>query len=56
MKAMKEKAARIIATCEFIGENGNDTWNNRFYRSENGCLFNVQTKNGKLFDVISYGR
>lgn len=56
MKEKKERADRIIATCEFVSENGNDIWNNRFYRSGNGCLFNIQSKNGKLFDVISYGR
>ena len=55
-KSLQEKVAHIIDTCEFINENGNDIWNNRFYRSENGFLFNIQTKNRKLFDVISYGR
>ncbi len=56
MKAMKDKAARIIATCEFVNESSNGTWCNCFYRSANGCLYNIQTKDGKLYDVISYGR
>lgn len=55
-KAMlKEKAKQLIETGEFINESGNETWKNCFYKL-NGFLFNIQYKNGRLFDVIAYGR
>jgi len=55
-KAMiRQKAEQLIATGEFINESGGGIWKNCFYR-QNGCLFNIQYKNGRLYDVISYGR
>jgi len=56
MKQIKTQAAEIKANCTFIETTGNETWQNNFYRGVSGMLFNIQYKNGKLFDVICYGR
>lgn len=56
MKAtLKQKANELILNGEFVNESGGGIWMNRFYRL-NGFLFNIQYKNGRLFDVITYGR
>lgn len=54
--AKKELAKKLIDDGQFLNEKGNKTWNNRFYEVQNGCLYNIQYKNGKMFDVICYGR
>ena len=54
--AKKELAKKLMDNGKLLSENGNGIWNNRFYEGNNGCLYNIQYKNGKMFDVICYGR
>lgn len=56
MKNLKDKANRIVERCRFKEETGNETYRNRFYLSDNGTLYNIQYKNGRLHDVICYGK
>lgn len=55
MKNLKARAELIAREGEFIDTTGTGIWRNHFYR-HNGFLVNVQHKNGKLFDIINYGK
>lgn len=55
MKNLKVRAEQIAKEGKFIETTGNGIWKNNFYR-HNGFLVNVQFKDGKLFDIINYGR
>ena len=52
---LKQRADRLIETGEFVNESGCGSWNTRFYKL-NGFLYGIQYKDGRLYDVISYGR
>ena len=48
-------AAKLMAENELHSESGNGIWRNCFY-NVSGMLYNIQYKNGKMHDVICYGR
>lgn len=55
-KVNKELAKRVLEVGTFEGTTGNDIYQNNFYTMPTGSLVNIQYKNGKMFDVINYGR
>ena len=58
MKESKnERAARIRKEGQLINQtkSHNGTWENNFY-TVNGFLVNLQYKNGKLAEIINYGK
>jgi len=58
MKESKnEKAARIRKEGQLINKtkSQNGEWENNFYKV-NGFLVNLQYKNGKLAEIINYGK
>ena len=55
-KAKRELAKRILEVGKFEETTGNEVWKNNFYTMPIGNLVNIQYKNGKMFDVINYGR
>lgn len=55
-KAKREFAKRILEVGTFKETTGNDVYQNNFYTMPMGNLVNIQYKNGKMFDVINYGR
>ena len=54
-KQMAAKAKDIMEHGTFDGRTGNAEWQNNFYKV-NGFLVNIQYHNGKLFEIIHYGR
>ena len=55
MKEKKYLQEKVENEGEFQSESGNEVYWNKFYKYR-GCLINIQTRYGKLFDVINYGR
>lgn len=55
-RAKKELAKRILEVGTFKETTGNNIYQNNFYTMPMGNLINIQYKNGKMFDVINYGR
>ena len=55
-KAKRELAKRILEVATFKETTGNDIYKNNFYMMPMGNLVNIQYKNGKIVDVINYGR
>lgn len=51
----RELAAKLMAENEMESESGNQVYRNCFYRVA-GMLYNIQYKNGKMYDVICYGK
>lgn len=57
MTKQKRELAKIILEVGIFKETtGNGTWKNNFYVMPMGNLVNIQYKNGKMYDVINYGR
>ena len=52
----RELVKNILEVGEFKETTGTGIWKNNFYVMTRGNLVNIQYKNGKLFDVINYGR
>ena len=55
-KAKRELAKRILEVGTFKETTGNTIFQNNFYEMPMGNLVNIQYKNGKIVDVINYGR
>lgn len=55
-KVKRELANKILEVGTFKETTGNDIWQNNFYIMPFGNLVNIQYKNGKMFDVINYGK
>lgn len=55
-KAKRELARRILEIGAFKETTGNAVYTNNFYTMLMGNLVNIQYKNGKMCDVINYGR
>ena len=55
-KAKRELAKRILALGTVKETTGNAIFQNNFYTMPMGNLVNIQYKNGKIVDVINYGR
>ena len=54
-KQMAAEAKRIMECGTPNGQTGNAVWQNNFYMV-NGYLMNIQYHNGKLYEIIHYGR
>ena len=54
-KQMAAKAKDIMERGTFDGQTGDAEWQNNFYKV-NGFLVNIQYHNGKLYEIIRYGR
>ena len=56
-ESKKERAARIQKEGQLINrtKSQNGIWENNFY-NVNGFLVNLQYKNGKLAEIINYGK
>ena len=55
-KVKRELANKILEVGTFKETTGNDIWQNNFYIMPFGNLVNIQYKNGKMVDVINYGK
>ena len=55
MRELEAEAEEIMQNGTFNGMNGNTNWQNNFY-VVNGYLVNIQYHNGRLYDIINYGR
>lgn len=55
-RAKRELAKRILEVGTFKETTGNAVYTNNFYTMPMGNLVNIQYKNGKMCDVINYGR
>jgi hypothetical protein len=52
----RELAKRILEIGTFQETTGSEVYKNNFYTMPMGNLVNIQYKNGKMYDVINYGR
>jgi hypothetical protein len=52
----RELAKRILEIGTFQETTGSEVYTNNFYTMPMGNLVNIQYKNGKMYDVINYGR
>ncbi len=55
-KQKRELAKKILEVGTFKETTGTKVCKNNFYVMPMGELVNIQYKNGKMFDVINYGK
>lgn len=55
-RTKRELAKRILEVATFKETTGDASHQNNFYIMPMGNLVNIQYKNGKMVDVINYGR
>lgn len=55
-KEQREFVNRVIEVGKFKETIGNKVWKNDFYILPSGSLVKIQYHNGKLVDVINFGK